>query len=83
MKSITYLKKTFVLVFIFLIIERVLCQLFEDYNLINLNFLIKTLVVSSFTAIILETLNYFLKIDLLKGQIKYINKIKTTYKHKT
>ena len=70
MKGSDYFKRTFVLVFVFSITYRIAFQLFDSFDSFSLNFLMKTLFVSSLTALILGLLNYFFKIELIKKSNK-------------
>ena len=74
MKAIDYFKKTFVFVFIFSLTYRIVIQLFEGFDSYSLKFFLKTLFVSSLTALILGILNYFLKIEFIKKTKKNNNK---------
>jgi hypothetical protein len=67
MKASDYFKKTFVFVFVFSLAYRIVFQLFDGFKLFTLIFFLKTLFVSSLTALILGILNYFLKIDFIKN----------------
>jgi hypothetical protein len=70
MKAINYFKKTFVFVFVFSLAYRMVFQLFNGLDSFSLKFFLKTLFVSTLTALILGVLNYFLKIDFIKKTIK-------------
>jgi hypothetical protein len=74
MKSSDYFKKTFVFVFVFSLAYRIVLQLFDGFDSYSLNFFLKTLFVSSLTALILGILNYFLKIEFIKKNKKNNNK---------
>ena len=73
MKGSEYFKRTFVLVFVFSITYRISFQLFDGFDSFSLNFLMKTLFVSSITALILGILNYFFKLELIKKTMKKSN----------
>ena len=66
MTASDYFKKTFVFVFTFSLTSRIVFQLFDGLDSFSLRFLIKTLFVSLFTALILGILNYFLKFEFIK-----------------
>jgi hypothetical protein len=70
MKAINYFKQTFVFVFVFSLAYRMVFQLFDGLDSFSLKFFLKTLYVSTITALILGVLNYFLKIDFIKKTIK-------------
>ena len=70
MKAINYFKKTFVFVFVFSLAYRMVFQLFNGLDSFSLKLFLKTLFVSTLTALILGVLNYFLKIDFIKKTIK-------------
>ena len=74
MKASDYFKKTFVFVFVFSLAYRIVFQLFDGLNSFSLKFLLKTLFVSTLTALILGILNYFLKIEFIKKNKKNNNK---------
>ena len=65
MTASDYFKKTFVFVFTFSLTSRIVFQLFDGLDSFSLRFLIKTLFVSLFTALILGILNYFLKFEFI------------------
>ena len=66
MKVSDYLKKTFIFVFVFSFTYRIVFQLFDGLNSFSLKFLLKTLFVSTLTALILGILNYFVKFEIIK-----------------
>ena len=66
MKAGDYFKKTFVFVFIFSVTYRIVFQLFDGLDSFSLKFLLKTLFVSTLTALILGILNYFVKFEIIK-----------------
>jgi|GEM_PF-1293454 hypothetical protein len=66
MKASDYFKKTFVFVFVFSLAYRIVFQLFDGLNSFSLKFLLKTLFVSTLTALILGILNYFVKFEIIK-----------------
>ena len=66
MKASDYFKKTFVFVFVFSLAYRIVFQLFDGLDSCSLKFLLKTLFVSSLTALILGILNYFVKFEIIK-----------------
>ena len=66
MKGSNYFKKTFVFVFVFSLSYRVVFQLFDGLDSFNLKFFLKTLFVSTLTALILGILNYFFKVDFIR-----------------
>ena len=66
MKASDYFKKTFVFVLIFSLAYRIVFQLFDGLNSFSLKFLLKTLFVSTLTALILGILNYFVKFEIIK-----------------
>ena len=70
MKSSDYFKKTFVFVFVFSLAYRIVLQLFDGFDSYSLKFFLKTLFVSSLTALILGILSYFLKIEYIKKKTK-------------
>ena len=70
MKASNYFKKTFVFVFVFSLAYRVVFQLFDGIDSFSLRFFLKTLFVSTLTALILGILNYFLKIEIIKSNNK-------------
>ena len=70
MKASDYLKKTFVFVFVFSLAYRIVFQLFDGFDSFSLKFFLKTLFVSTLTALVLGILNYFLKIEFVKSKIK-------------
>jgi len=61
-----YFKKTFVLAFVFIFIIKILDLLFEGIDTFTVNSFLKVLFVSFGTALILGTLNHFLKLDIYK-----------------
>ncbi|MGL2966992.1 hypothetical protein [Flavobacterium sp. XGLA_31] len=68
-----YFKKTFVSVFIFYIVFKIVGLLMNpaDFSLI---FFVKTIVVGLVTALLLGGLNYFVKFDFLAPKNKPSNK---------
>jgi hypothetical protein len=70
MKGSNYFKKTFVFVFVFSLSYRVVFQLFDGLDSFNLKFFLKTLFVSTLTALILGILNYFFKVDIIRKNNK-------------
>jgi len=66
MKASDYFKKTFVFVFVFSLAYRIVFQLFDGLNSFSLKFLLRTLFVSTLTALILGILNYFVKFEIIK-----------------
>ena len=70
MKGSNYFKKTFVFVFVFSLSYRVVFQLFDGLDSFNLQFFLKTLFVSTLTALILGILNYFFKVDFIRKNNK-------------
>jgi hypothetical protein len=70
MKGSNYFKKTFVFVFVFSLSYRVVFQLFDGLDSFNLKFFLKTLFVSTLTALILGILNYFFKVDFIRKNNK-------------
>ena len=70
MKASDYFKKTFVFVFVFSLVYRIVIQLFDGLDSFNIKFLIKTFFVSTLTALILGVLNYFFKIEFIKKSNK-------------
>ena len=70
MKASDYFKKTFVFVFVFSLAYRIVFQLFDGLDSFNLKFFLKTLFVSTLTALILGVLNYFFKIEFIKKSNK-------------
>ena len=74
MKASDYFKKTFVFVFVFSLTYRIVFQLFDGFDSYSLKFFLKTLFVSTLTALILGILNYFLKIGFIKKNKKNNNK---------
>ena len=74
MKAIDYFKKTFVFVFVFSLAYRIVFQLFDGFDSFSLRFLLKTLFVSTLTALILGILNYFVKFEFFKKKQKNNNR---------
>ena len=70
MKASDYFKKTFVFVLVFSLAYRIVFQLFDGLESFSLKFFLKTLFVSTLTALILGILNYFLKIEFIKTNNK-------------
>ena len=70
MKASDYFKKTFVFVFVFSLAYRIVIQLFDGLDSFNIKFFLKTLFVSTLTALILGVLNYFFKIEFIKKSNK-------------
>jgi hypothetical protein len=70
MKASDYFKKTFVFVFVFSLAYRMVFQLFDGFDSISLKFLMKILFVSLLTALLLGTLNYFVKFEIFKKSNK-------------
>ena len=70
MKGSDYFKRTFVLVFVFYLTYRIAFQLFDGFDSFSLKFLMKTLFVSSLTALTLGILNYFFKVEFIKKSNK-------------
>lgn len=66
MKPIEYFKKTFVFAFFFIVVYKLVYQVFEGFSTITPRFLLKTLFIALITAVILAVLNYFFKIDFFK-----------------
>lgn len=65
MESKYYFKKTFVFVFIFSILYKTIGMMFERFEGFDLQFVVKTVVVSSITALVLGGINAYAKIDFL------------------
>jgi hypothetical protein len=75
MQPINYFKKTFVFVFIFIVVSRFVYQLFlEDLNTISLNFVLKIFATAFITALILGIINFYAKMDFLKAKEKQESK---------
>jgi hypothetical protein len=70
MKVSDYFKKTFVFVFVFSLAYRIVFQLFDGLESFSLKFLTKTFLVSLLTALILGTLNYFVKFEIFNKSNK-------------
>ena len=70
MKASDYFKKTFVFVFVFSLVYRIVIQLFDGLDSFNIKFFIKTFFVSTLTALILGILNYFFKVDFIRKNNK-------------
>ncbi len=70
MKASDYFKKTLVFVFVFSLAYRIVFQLFDGLDSFSLKFLTKTFLVSLLTALILGTLNYFVKFEIFNKSNK-------------
>lgn len=66
MKPFDYFKKTFVGVFFFVIVYKIVVELFEGLSGFTLEFALKLLLTAFATAMILGVLNYFFKFDISK-----------------
>ncbi|NMH25234.1 hypothetical protein [Flavobacterium solisilvae] len=66
MQKTNYFKKTFIFVFVFFTVYKIVFQLFEGIETFTSEFLIKTLAVVFMTSLTLAVLNHFLKIDFNK-----------------
>ena len=66
MKTIDYFKKTFVFVFCFTIVYKLVYQVFEGLSTITPKFLLKAFLIALTTGLILAGLNYFFKLDFIK-----------------
>ena len=72
MQKTNYFKKTFIFVFVFFIVYKIVFQLFEGIDTFTSEFLIKTLAVVFMTSLTLAVLNHFLKIESFENGKQYI-----------
>ena len=70
MNSKDYFVRTFIIVFVFLLVNRLILQLFDGVDTITMEFTTKTLVLVFCTALLLGIFNYFLKINPLNKKNK-------------
>ncbi len=70
MQKFNYFIKTFVFIFVFFSVYKIVVQLFEGIETLTGDFFIKTFAISLITALILGILNQFLKIDFAKKEQK-------------
>jgi len=70
MNSKDYFIRTFVIAFVFLLVNRLILQFLDGIDTITMNFTIKTLITVFCTALILGILNYFFKINPLNKKNK-------------
>ena len=68
MKPIDYFKKTFLLVFIFIVVSKLVFQLIDDMDKFTINFVIKISAVAFITALVLGGMNYFAKLGFPKAK---------------
>jgi uncharacterized membrane protein len=66
MKPFDYFKKTFIGTFVFIIVYKIVVELFEGLSGFTLEFAFKLLLTAFFTALTLGVLNYFFKFDISK-----------------
>ena len=66
MKPFDYFKKTFIGTFFFIIVYKIVVELFDGLSGFTLEFGFKLLLTAFFTALILGVLNYFIKFDISK-----------------
>ncbi|WP_264520746.1 hypothetical protein [Flavobacterium sp. N1994] len=64
MKPFDYFKKTFVFVFVFIIVYKAVGSMFNRFADLDLLYALKTLLVAFTTALVLGVINYFAKVDL-------------------
>ena len=64
MKPFDYFKKTFVFVFVFILVYKAVGLMFNRFVDFNLQYALKTLLVAFTTALVLGVINYFAKVDL-------------------
>jgi len=72
MKPFDYFKKTFVFVFVFYIVYKAVGLMFNRFADLNLQNILKILLVAFTTALVLGVINYFVKVDFFtkKGDRK-------------
>lgn len=70
MQKFNYFIKTFVFIFVFFSVYKIVVQIFEGIETLTGDFFIKTFAVSLTTALILGILNQFLKFDFAKKEQK-------------
>ncbi len=63
MKPFDYLKKTFVFVFVFFIVYKAVGLMFNRFADLNLQNVLKIVLVAFITALVLGVINYFAKVD--------------------
>jgi cytochrome c biogenesis protein CcdA len=63
MKPFDYFKKTFVFVFIFYIVYKAVGLMFNKFADLNLQNVLKIILVAFTTALVLGVINYFVKVD--------------------
>ena len=63
MKPFDYFKKTFVLVFVFIIVYKAAMQIMDDFSKFDFKFMFKTAILGLIVALILGGINYFAKVD--------------------
>jgi hypothetical protein len=62
MKQIDYFKKTFVFIFVFIVISKLAFQLLDDTDKFTMHFILKISTVAFITALVIGGMNYFAKI---------------------
>ena len=65
MKPIDYFKKTFVLVFVFIVVSKLVFQLIDDMDKFTINFVLKISAVAFITALVMGGMNYFAKLGFI------------------
>jgi hypothetical protein len=65
MKPIDYFKKTFVLVFVFIVVSKLVFQLIDDTDKFTINFVIKISAVAFITALVMGSMNSFAKLGFI------------------
>jgi hypothetical protein len=65
MKPIDYFKKTFVLVFVFIVVSKLVFQLIDGMDKFTINFVIKISTVAFITALVMGGMNYFAKLGFI------------------
>lgn len=70
MTSKQYFVKTFIFVFVFYTVYKMVDQLVTDSTEMNVNFIVKTLAISFIVAAILGLINYFAKFNFFSGKRK-------------
>jgi len=66
MTSFDYFKKTFIGTFVFIIVFKIVVELFEGLSGFTFEFGLKVLLTAFFTALTLGIINYFVKFDISK-----------------
>ena len=62
MKQFDYFKKTFVFIFVFIVISKLAFQLLDDKDKFTMHFVLKISTVAFITALVIGGMNYFAKI---------------------